>query len=99
MKYVSRADGAEAIADDMPPLARAFSLILEHCHAREDAGLGFYCSCDECARNWETLQGRIKIVSKAEFDGHAWTNQRPSRPRRATPMFIAGTSLSRGGGT
>jgi hypothetical protein len=98
VKYVSRADGAAAIPDDMPPLVRAFSLILEHCHARQDGGRGFYCSCEECARNWESLRGRVSIVAGAESDGHAWTNQRLSRPCRAVPKpFITGPSISGGG--
>jgi hypothetical protein len=51
MKYVQRADGAEAVADDMPPPVRAIALLLEHANGRRAAGLALPCPCGECDRH------------------------------------------------
>jgi hypothetical protein len=54
MKYVTRDDGTEAIADDMLPHGRAFALLIEHANQRRadgyvDAdGLPIPCPCAEC---------------------------------------------------
>jgi hypothetical protein len=48
MKYVTRADGAEARPDDMSPLARAVLMLIEHANQRRDQGLALPCGCREC---------------------------------------------------
>jgi hypothetical protein len=48
VKYVRRADGRDAIADDMPPATRAVLLLIEHANQRRDAGLSLPCRCREC---------------------------------------------------
>ena len=55
MKCVRCADGRPAVADDMPPAARAIALLLEHVHARRGAGLPLPCPCVECARHREAI--------------------------------------------
>jgi hypothetical protein len=51
VKYTQRADGSQAIADDMPPATRAFLFLVEHANARRDAGLTLPCLCAECERH------------------------------------------------
>jgi len=59
MKYVHRADGTEANADDMPPLVRAFAFLVEHAAQRRKDGLLVPCSCDECEANRDVLDGKF----------------------------------------
>jgi hypothetical protein len=56
MKYVSRADGAEAVLDDMPPATRAVLLLIEHANQRRDQGLSVPCPCRECERHRRTVR-------------------------------------------
>jgi hypothetical protein len=71
VKYVQRADGAEAIADDMPPTVRAVALLLEHANQRRDDGLDLPCPCGECLRHRDAVRctasadGRTLIVESA----------------------------------
>lgn len=62
MKYVQRADGAEAVADDMPPHVRAFAFLIEHANQRRDDRLPLPCPCRECESNREALAG-VEITS------------------------------------
>jgi hypothetical protein len=62
VKYVQRSDGAEAIADDMPPTVRAVALLLEHANQRRDDGLDLPCPCDECLRH----RGAVRCTSSAD---------------------------------
>lgn len=62
MKYVLRADGGEAIADDMPPAARALLLLIEHANQRRDDGLPLPCTCCEC----EQHRGAVRCTSSAD---------------------------------
>jgi hypothetical protein len=48
MHYIRRADGREAIPDDMPPSTRAVAFLLEHANQRRDDGLPLPCPCSEC---------------------------------------------------
>ena len=65
MKYVTCADGSEAIADDMPPTTRAVALLVEHANQRRAAGLPLPCECRECARH------RAAVVCSVSADGHS----------------------------
>lgn len=71
MKYVRRTDGGEAIADDMPPTARAVLLLVEHANQRRDDGLPLPCPCGECVRHRDAVRctsspdGRTLIVELA----------------------------------
>lgn len=56
MKYIRRADGSEAIPDDMSPLMRAVALLLEHANRRRDDGLPLPCPCTECKRHRGSLR-------------------------------------------
>jgi hypothetical protein len=58
VKYVERVDGREAIADDMPPTARAVALLLEHANQRRDDGLPVPCPCGECERHRSAVRCR-----------------------------------------
>lgn len=51
MRFVQRADGSEAIADDMPPSTRAVVFLIEHANLRRSDGLPLPCPCDECVRH------------------------------------------------
>jgi len=51
LKYVSRADGTEAVLDDMPTATRAVLLLVEHANQRRDDGLSLPCPCRECERH------------------------------------------------
>jgi hypothetical protein len=51
MKYVERADGTQAVLDDMPPATRAVLLLIEHANQRRDEGLPVPCPCRECERH------------------------------------------------
>jgi hypothetical protein len=51
VRHVTRADGREAIADDVPPVTRAVLLLLEHANERRDGGLPLPCPCQECGRH------------------------------------------------
>ena len=62
MKYVQCADGGEAIADDMPPAARAVLLLVEHANQRRDDGLPLPCPCVECTRH----RGAVRCTSSAD---------------------------------
>ena len=55
-KTIIKANGAEAIADDMSPRLRAFALLLEHAHQREAAHLPVPCTCGECLGHRATLR-------------------------------------------
>ena len=74
MKYVQRADGDDAIADDMPPAARAIALLLEHANQRRDDGLLLPCPCRECERHRKAVRctsspdGRTLIIESATED-------------------------------
>jgi len=71
VKYIQRADGADAIADDMPPSTRAIALLLEHANQRRDDGLPLPCPCRECERHRGAVRcsasadGRTLIVESA----------------------------------
>jgi hypothetical protein len=56
MKYVARADGTEAVLDDMPPGARAILLLVEHANQRREAALPVPCQCCECERHRRTIR-------------------------------------------
>ena len=56
MKYVERADGTEAVLDDMPPATRAVLLLVEHANQRRDAGLPVPCPCRECERHRRAIR-------------------------------------------
>jgi hypothetical protein len=62
VKYIERADGTEAIADDMPPTTRAVVLLLEHANQRRDDGLPLPCPCAECFRH----RGAVRCTSSAD---------------------------------
>ncbi len=62
MKYVQRADGAEALPDDMPPTTRAIAFLIEHANRRRDLGLPLPCSCQECGRH----RGSIRCTSSPD---------------------------------
>jgi len=62
MRYVECTDGSEALADDMPPAARAFLLLVEHANQRRDDGLPLPCPCRECARH----RGAVRCTSSAD---------------------------------
>jgi hypothetical protein len=50
MKYITRDNGQEAIADDMAPTVRAVALLIEHANRRRDNRLPLPCCCGECER-------------------------------------------------
>jgi hypothetical protein len=56
VKYVERADGTEAVLDDMPPVPRAILLLVEHANQRRDAGLPVPCPCLECGRHRRAIR-------------------------------------------
>jgi hypothetical protein len=62
VKYVARADGGEAVLDDMPPSARALALLLEHANQRRDDGLALPCPCAECQRH----RGTVRCTTSAD---------------------------------
>jgi hypothetical protein len=62
VKYIQRANGADAIADDMPPATRAIALLLEHANQRRDDGLPLRCPCDECVRH----RGAVRCTASAD---------------------------------
>lgn len=62
MRYVQRADGREAIPDDMPPPTRAIAYLLEHANRRRDDGLTTPCPCSECV----THRGGIRCSKLAD---------------------------------
>ena len=59
MRFIHRADGREAVADDMPPVTRAVALLLEHANQRRDAGLPLPCGCAECNRHRRAVRCEI----------------------------------------
>jgi len=71
VKYIQRANGGEAIADDMPPATRAVVMLLEHANQRRDDGLPLPCPCVECARHRDAVRctsspdGRTLIIEAA----------------------------------
>jgi hypothetical protein len=71
MKYVERADGTEAVLDDMPPATRAVLLLVEHANRRRDNGLPLPCTCGECERQRRAVRctsspnGRTLIIEAA----------------------------------
>jgi hypothetical protein len=71
VRFVQCADGDEAIADDMPPAARAVALLLEHANQRRDDGLPLPCPCGKCAHHRSAVRctasadGRTLIVESA----------------------------------
>ena len=62
VKYMRRAGGGEAIADDMPPATRAAALLIEHANQRRDNGLPLPCACREC----EHFRGVIRCFSSRD---------------------------------
>jgi len=62
MKYVTRADGSDALLDDMPPAARAVLLLIEHANQRRDGGLPLPCPCSEC----EHHRRAVRCTSSAD---------------------------------
>jgi hypothetical protein len=62
VKYVQRADGDDAIADDMPPVVRAVALLLEHANQRRADGLPLPCPCIECERH----RGAVRCTSSPD---------------------------------
>ncbi len=62
MKYVTRADGSDALLDDMPPAARAVLLLIEHANQRRDDGLPLPCPCGECERH----RGAVRCTTSAD---------------------------------
>lgn len=71
MRFVQRADGTRAMADDMPPTVRAVALLLEHANHRRDDGLLLPCPCRECDHHRRgvfcssSADGRTLIVESA----------------------------------
>jgi hypothetical protein len=65
VKYIRRADGRPAIADDMPPSTRAVVFLIEHANQRRDDGLSLPCPCVECG--WSDRQ-----VAQALAGACAW---------------------------
>lgn len=70
MKHIIRADGREAILDDMPPVTRAVAVLLEHANQRRDDGLPLPCPCCECERHRGAVRcsrgpGNVLIVEAA----------------------------------
>jgi hypothetical protein len=51
MEYITRDNGQEAIADDMPPTVRAVALLIEHANRQRDNRLPLPCLCNECQRH------------------------------------------------
>jgi len=64
MKYVQRADGTEAVLDDMPPAVRAVLLLVEHANQRRDDGLPLPCLCRECERHRAAVRGTSSADGK-----------------------------------
>jgi hypothetical protein len=62
LRHVERADGGQAIADDLPPVARAVAMLLEHANQRRDDGLPLPCLCGECQRH----RGAARCTSSAD---------------------------------
>ena len=62
MKYLRRADGREAIPDDMPPSTRAVAFLLEHANQRLVDGLSLPCPCTECVSH----RGGIRCTKTAD---------------------------------
>ena len=62
MRYVSGADGREAIADDMPPATRAVAYLIEHANRRRDDGLPLPCPCSECV----SYRGAVRCTKTAD---------------------------------
>jgi hypothetical protein len=57
VRYVRRADGRAAIADDMPPTVRAV-----HANRRRNDGLALSCPCRECVRH----RGAVRGIASAD---------------------------------
>jgi hypothetical protein len=51
VRFVQKADGTPAIADDMPTATRAILLLIEHANQRRHDGLPGPCGCGECTRH------------------------------------------------
>jgi hypothetical protein len=62
MRYVQRADGREAIPDDMPPSTRAVAFLIEHANQRRDDGLPLPCPCAECVSH----RGAVRCTKLAD---------------------------------
>jgi hypothetical protein len=62
MRYVRRADGHEAIPDDMPPSTRAVAFLIEHANQRRDDGLPLPCPCHECGVH----RGAVRCTTSAD---------------------------------
>jgi hypothetical protein len=62
VRHVQRANGGEAIADDMPPVTRAVAPLLEHANQRRDDGLPLPCTCGECTRH----RGAVRCTASAD---------------------------------
>lgn len=71
MRYIRRADGRDAIPDDMPPATRAVAFLLEHANQRRADGLPLPCPCAEClghrgaVRCTKSADGQTLIVEPA----------------------------------
>jgi hypothetical protein len=59
MRFVQRADGGAAIADDMPPATRAVLFLLEHANGRRDGGLPLPCPCGECTKHRASVRAVV----------------------------------------
>lgn len=59
-QYVVDADGTPAIADDMPPIARAVAFLVEHANRQKAATLP-PCRCEEC----EAVRARVRVERTA----------------------------------
>jgi hypothetical protein len=58
VKYITRDNGQEAVADDMPPTVRAVALLIEHANRRRNNRLPLRCCCGEC----EHYRGHIRCT-------------------------------------
>lgn len=56
MRTVQTPDGRPAIADDMPPGARAVLFLVQHANLRRAESLPLPCPCVECIGHRGTVQ-------------------------------------------
>ncbi len=62
VKYTARANGHEAVPDDMPPTVRMLVFLIEHANRRRDDGLPLPCPCRECDRH----RGAVRCTSSPD---------------------------------
>ena len=63
MRYIRRADGREAIPDDLPPPStRAVAFLIEHANQRRADGLPLPCPCSECVGH----RGAVRCLKLAD---------------------------------